>query len=1181
MEMLPSDKYLAHLIGVTEEEFREFQEYVRAEYEKAPAPAVVAGLETATIIAIAQAVIGVGMMVAGALLAPKPKKQQERGEPTQQVVEGKQIVRNTDFSPRYGFDGTQGVTALGATIPVVYTDTASANDGGVRVNMPLLWSQTLSLYGSQMFRGVYLLGEGEFASVDEDNFAIGSNVIENFYYNSDLATNRVARATIFASLDDGRIEDSDRVLGRTAANDPGNAHDPSTNQNDVFEVYWNGQYRKDFCASYTQNSQTVFGVYSPIGNNMQYRVNPSIRPGVRSVYTAKTADDRIHVECPCDGEQMNRRDKYRCKFVTRSGLIGGNANIDTLSEGQKITYKIFPSSDADSEFEAWTGDASFNGSSNDGFNLKNKDGTELNENTQALCDDVAQAIAGLQSTWDDSLIEGEKYKIGTALGVCEFRTPDRFISLADKLTDTNGNFESREVRADFRIIEDGKCARYTQAILENEDPNWKDNFDQGYNNGIGTRLRIVATGGQLGEVDPTASTFTGGHLLRYAEAFITSSRPVNALELSIRSSVGISVRGLCNFPSAKNYEHIDKLYCKPWENQEADKVRSIQHTSDTITAPVERYSFFRVSYQRKNNPWQSFNAFVGVKGETQQNQFNYIRIELAKGQPRELLKVKLQPLSGFEIRYFYQIENSTVPLYILNSNYLHAENGVNPDQYQHTVSSEGGDVKLVFHGEKLPLEREPFQFHLGKQSVSLPADYDYDWNTGGSGDTKTVELKGLDITEHSNYVDSWGKLAEMFAYKEVTSSAESGPEHQIVAINEIRDNRDNNDTNFIPRYDNMALIGLNIQSSTEFTQLPQFSAYVTGGRIVRKIRAAGVSDTDVGPTNLLPEILLDLLTDKRFGAGKYVVDDMVDIDSFFEAKQFCKDRSYRFDGAITEPVNLRVWAADHASMHLLQFGEIDGKFFLRPAFPFTAPPIADQFSAGNIVEGSFEYQYLNPEEREPIQVSVTYREERKNPTTDNARFPINREVLVREKGFGGTPQTEQLDMSAFCTSRQHAIDAAKFMIRTRRLTDHIIKFKTTHETVLTSLYPGNYIRVHMESTACSSTRNGIVQADGTIVSATPLDPGTYDVIGWFGDPDVPPERMELTVGADGKGSPRNLIFTIPLALTDTQTYLIERITSEQDGAFSIEASVAPTVTPNGVLQLANGFDDDANWDIKP
>ena len=124
MTMLPSDRYLASLIGLTDEEYQYFKEYVQKEYEKSPQPAVVCGLETATvIIAIAQLVIGTGLLIASALLRPKPKSENgQQGQPTQKSVDGKQIVRNTDFAPKYGFDSTQGVTTLGGTIPLIYTN---------------------------------------------------------------------------------------------------------------------------------------------------------------------------------------------------------------------------------------------------------------------------------------------------------------------------------------------------------------------------------------------------------------------------------------------------------------------------------------------------------------------------------------------------------------------------------------------------------------------------------------------------------------------------------------------------------------------------------------------------------------------------------------------------------------------------------------------------------------------------------------------------------------------------------------------------------------------------------------------------------------------------------------------------------------------------------------------------
>ena len=140
--------------------------------------------------------------------------------------------------------------------------------------------------------------------------------------------------------------------------------------------------------------------------------------------------------------------------------------------------------------------------------------------------------------------------------------------------------------------------------------------------------------------------------------------------------------------------------------------------------------------------------------------------------------------------------------------------------------------------------------------------------------------------------------------------------------------------------------------------------------------------------------------------------------------------------------------------------------------------IADQFSAGNILEDTFVLQYLDPEDRLPIEVSVTYREE--NPEDDSetgAKFPVTRELRVEERNQTAV-ELESIDMSGFCTSREHAIDVAKYMILVRRLTDHMVKFKTTHEAALTTLNPGDYIRVAMESTSYGLFNNGVVGLDG-------------------------------------------------------------------------------------------------------
>ena len=601
---------------------------------------------------------------------------------------------------------------------------------------------------------------------------------------------------------------------------------------------------------------------------------------------------------------------------------------------------------------------------------------------------------------------------------------------------------------------------------------------------------------------------------------------------------------------------------------------------------MERYSFFKVRYRIGDTSWGTFDAYIGVKGETQQNQYNYIRIESLLSE--QTISVKLVPVSGFEIRYQAQALGSIDPLYILNSNFDADDRDANAQKIT------DARAVLAFHGEEVKLNREPFTFWLGKNEHNLELareEYDYNWKKSSEdGSTwNTVTLKGLPYTEQGNYVDKYGKLAELFPYKEITSSAEGGPEHEVVAVNEIVRNRNNDGQGFVPQYDNMALVGLNIQSSTEFTQLPQFSAYVTKGIKVKPLVNPVPGEENVAienrtrkPSHLFPEILLDLMTTNRYGTGKYITYDMIDLGSFAGAAGFCIGSNYFFDGAMAETVNLRTWAADTASQMLLQFGERQGKFFLKQAFPTASGvpvTIADQFSAGNILEDTFVLQYLDPEDRLPIEVSVTYREENPEENETGAKFPVTRELRVEERNQNAV-ELESIDMSGFCTSREHAIDVAKYMILVRRLTDHMVKFKTTHEAALTTLNPGDYIRVAMESTSYGLFNNGVVGLDGVITSTLPFEPGSYEIIGWEGEEGVEPAPMQLVVKEDGTSDQFGLIFTVPNTVTQTKTYLIERITSEEDGAFSIEASHAPT-NDNGVLLMTEYFNTDTRWRVRP
>lgn len=1093
--ILPSDRYIASMLGLSDEQYAWYKAEVQRRAAAGPQPAVVAGIEAGTlaIISLALTTLSVGFTIAASFFKPKLDQPKAPGQPKSRNELDQARTENERFAPRYGFDSTQDISTLGSVVPIVYAlreTIGGVTYGGVRVNTPMLWNQVLSLGGGQMLRGVFLLGEGPIASIDVNNFAIGSNTLRGYLFEDNAATQQAGRATLYFRPGGGRISGGDRVLGRANANDDG-----SSSSADVFQVYWQGGPKPDFCSSRNPTSQATFGVYSPIGNNLLFKVNPVIRPGVRSRVKPKTTDGRVNVQCPVDSQQMNERDKFRAEFSSFSGIIGnGTANV---SVGQTITYKIFHESDWATQFKVHT---------------KPADG-------EAECKDVASAVASRQHNWDDNLIIGELYKVGSALAVLTSRSNDVFVSQAD--LEGNGG---TTITATFTVVRGGTIKGFSEGHLK----------DAGGDAG----RREVAT--------------TGGHILRYASAIVTTNRPCQAVELNIRSTVGISINGLCNFRDAKTYQYADNAYCEAFENTDGDDIVNVFYQSSTINGPAQRYSFWKLRWRESgSNNWTTLSHAYGVRSETRQALFNYIRLEYGSIRHREFM---LEPLTGYEVR------NGMAggQLYVLDAK-----------KARLTIPENGTTV--VINGEAVPLNTATFGINYGKADPGLSGTYQYEEKTNGPKPSTFRTYYGLPKTDNESHLDDFGKLAECFCYPEVNSTAETGPEHQVISINEIVPNRP------VPQYNSLALIGINIRSSAEWNQFSQLSAYVTGGHPIRRLR----NNLSEGPSHLFPDVLLDLMTNTVYGRGDYITDKMIDLESFKEAAQWCYDRRYFFDAVKAQRVNLRQWASDVAATHLLAFGESDGRFYLRPAFPFGAVQVKALFTAGNILEGSFQSQFLDPEEREPIQVSVRYREERASSDLANpGLFPIVREILVREGNSDSGVPTESIDLSDYCTNRQHAIDAAKFIVRMRRIPTHTIRFSTTYEGALTRLGPSDFIRVAMDITHYDQFNNGAVTADGTLISTKQLDDSTYNVIAWNGEAFTAPYDAALTVYENGtKAIPNGIVFTVKSPATQVRTYQVERITPNDDGTFTIEAVHMPTNSSN-ILELASGFDSSGSWIIE-
>jgi hypothetical protein len=1050
--LLPQDRELMRLLGMSEAEYRGFvKECIkRGRIE----PGTITNI--AIDVLILYLVIGVALSAAAALLF-RPKVPNKPIDIRQTSEGGQNVVNRSEFAPKAGFDSLQNVVELGSTIPLVYAKRETIDGvtyGGVRINTNLLWSQMISQGGGQMLRAIFLMGEGTIDEIDATQFALGDNVLGGYDFTAGNAAS--SRVTFYASRDGGRIAAADRVAGRSAANDPGNAENDGGG--DVFQIRGlNNAWTTDFCYAFKPSTQTTFGVYQLIGNGLGFRVNPQLRPAV-VIKTEPAGETDTRIKCNTDGVAQAQRDKYNNKFGSRSAVTAGGSSY---SIGDTITYTLSNSSDANTVFI----------------------GVQEGPDHEETCRDVAQSVAGRQHTWDDSLTVGDLYKFGTALFVCESRSPDN-------------------------------------AVFSSE----MDQEPIGGGQGITVTLRCVkaGTGGTAGINDSKSATEVP-HLFKAAIGSFAVPRATQVLELGFRSTLGIRIGGLCNFRDSLSQEEIDGRACNYFNNKTYRPDQSLEvsnYQSGTFSGAEVRYSFFKIGYREAGSTgdYIYLSQCFGTRSLTQQATYNYLRLQMPSVARWEF---RIEPLSGWEIR----TSAAAGDLEVMDAHLSGTR----------TVTSGSGSntVTIVYTGE--PVSR--------------------DSNTFGIAATRNQNL-GVTLQEGDSYADSWGKLAEDFVFEELTTSA-TNPEHELVYVNILNPNATT------PNYDNMALVGMNLRSSTEANQLNQLSVYVNKG---------------INSVHTFPEVFKDLLTNARYGVGSILSAQQIDDTSFTECTQWTRDQRYFFDGALSQPINLRQWGSQTASYFLLDLVIRNGKFALQPAVYFDRPePVTNLYTAGNILEDSFQLAYAESEQRIPNRVSVKWRQE-KETSTDNTKglFPVIREVTVREAGTPADAPLETIDISDFCTSEIHAIDVAKYICRGRRLVTHSVSFKTTPTQA--ALEVGRCFKLGLETVSYTQPNNGAIDSNGYITTTEPLADGAYTVLLWTGTNST---IQEVTLNvSDGRTTQyTSAAFCIKQGSVETRAYKVQSLGFDEDGNIQVDALYFP-LSANGYSAIVDGWDVDSNWVIE-
>jgi len=721
--------------------------------------------------------------------------------------------------------------------------------------------------------------------------------------------------------------------------------------------------------------------------------------------------------------------------------------------------------------------------------------------------DVGSAVASRQNNYDDNLAVGELYRIGSAMAICTDRTNQVFVSDNDFSFDNGG----QSVSATFEVIRPGTVEEWTESILN--PPVYYG--DQGANPGTLVPNPIVCS--------------SHPQVFKCAEASFSTERVGQIVELGLRSKLNLSISGLMNFADttyddngtikARNYDVIDDQACRNYENDDIDGISTINYQSGNYAGPETRYSFFSIAVREAatNDVFTEFPFVFGARGQGGTSMYNYLRFDFGEEKRWEF---RITPISSWDVR------STILPLYVLD--YRQSLGSVSSQGI--TIYYTGSFIQKSVDNLGLPVART-----VNGENLGMFFD---DYYGGGS-----------------YYVDALGRVAESFIYNEITTSA-SQPEHAVVYINTVTSNK------IIPEYNNLALVGMNIRSSKEITQLSQFSVYVNKG---------------IGSTSNFPDILYDLLTNKRYGTGKIVSLEQIDKASFDYCSNWAANRKYFFDGAIVEKINIRSWASTTASDFLLEFVIRNGKFALQPVANFDGPEtVKGLYTAGNIIEESFALNYFDEQDRIAPRVSVRWREERQSTAVDNkGLFPVVREVTVREASTAEDAPLEQIDLSNFCTSLEQAIDRGKWECRTRRIVTHGVSFKTTPTEATLDI--GAVFKLGLETFSYDQPSNGAIDAAGNITSWPALPDGTYPVLYWDGTTQQVTEQTMVI--ANGKTAPGPAVFSVKTVSNDAQTYRTQSLSFDEEGNIDVEASYFPT-NEEYISELVLNWDDASKWVIE-
>ena len=1036
-KLLPYEHQLIDALGVTKEEYLDFvaQQHIYSD----PKQGTILDARNWDVVAIVLTVIGIIFQVVAALIAPQP----QAPKIAPQGGGGVAATRDEIFAPRFGFDSQQQLAAYGDPINLVYTNTDTNPEGGVRLATSLIWSALLSYGNSQLVRLLFVLCAGGIGRISEQKSAFGQTALESlvaqnyWVYFASNYTGALQNRQVRPPFNGINVSDPTTIgnasanpyLIRRSANSTvqgfSHCYSPtSANQFGIYgavpinvQLYIRNQAGDFESANNGISMQAAGGAgYSSLANygaNTSFVVSLAQASNAQEgLATEEAKESRRALASVFDNSGLFKIGSIKAKVISadRADVTDGamNVNLRSIEAGRinSVDYGATNAGDVNSQ-------SIFNAT---------VEGTFLYERRQQFL----RAEAAIRPILDE---DSESDDAATILAR---RTIRNYVETGWQ-TDYVEDGVWREIRNEFGEVTERVFEGFSRTYPTEWGHRDVRSLTQSEIDALQSYVDLDAVAGPTAFRTRTEDYFSTKAIVRIEEASYSTVSACNIVDFSIKARIFKRVSGR---QEQYGTERRGSGYLS------ADK--GLKHRSSMFIVRLKKSSQSSYSYApavfiiRRSADIENF-VYLKFDGQTsgvESADYWQFKFEPVYDVTAEALRVPQLRGSDGQVVFCYLENTGSEQQLTINTNLY-------------------GSASFYFTGTIQPA---PFFPPVNQQPPGLN-----EWDV------------------FSNTSDS-----------QIQFSFDNGPELSLVAVTEqIVDSY----SNYAGLYDNISLVGLNMYSGKSVQDLRSFTVFATQGRLSRLLRTSGtvngiawgqpgyqyLSDSANDYANTAPDIFIDTVLDAQDGIGRHASIHSVDLEQLAKSKKFCEANSLFMDGVIADQSSWREFWSQTAGLSLLELAKVGGQDVLVPAVPYIANTgaitrslsISALFNQGNIIEESFKEEFIDyGENTQDIIATIVYRK-----TDDESVFNVNATVDVQLADTvedGASRKT--IDASAFVTRKDQAIKLGKFLCNSKRYSQRAIEFKTFPTD--SPVFPGAYIYVELAHNQWDGIYTGVIEDGG-------------------------------------------------------------------------------------------------------